>query len=78
MFSSDPTRPLVRMVAALAGLAVMARGLAGLAWRGTWQHANRFGELGFASFAIVLGPAVILSALLKPKILGRRAFPRKG
>jgi formate-dependent nitrite reductase membrane component NrfD len=77
MFSSDPKRPLVRMVAALAGLAVMARGLAGLAWRGTWQHTNRFGESVFAPFAIVLGLAVILSALLKPKMLGRPAFPRK-
>jgi len=38
---------------------------------GTLQHANWFGEVVFARFAIVLGLAVILlNALLQPEMLG--------
>jgi len=71
MFRSDSTRPLVRIVAALAGLAVMARGLAGFWWRGTCSIRTGLGGFVYARFATVLGLAVILSALLRPEILGR-------
>ena len=77
MFPSDFTRPLIRIAAALAGLAFMPRGLAGLGWRGTLPHTNWFGEVVFAPFAIVMGLAVILlSALLQPEMLGRALRPK--
>jgi hypothetical protein len=73
MFSSDPNRPLFRIIAALVGLAIAGRGFISLSWRGNLHYANWFGGLVFAPFAVLLGLALILSALFKPEILGRPA-----
>jgi drug/metabolite transporter (DMT)-like permease len=77
MFSSDPKSPLVRIVAALAGLAVLGWGLASILQRGDLHYRNWFGELIFSPFAILFGLGLILSALFKPEILGRQATTRK-
>jgi hypothetical protein len=77
MFNSDAKSPLVRIVAALAGLVILGWGLASILQRGDLHYTNWFGELVFAPFAILLGLVMILSALFKPEILGRPAVRRK-
>jgi hypothetical protein len=77
MFSSDPKGPLIRVVAALAGLVVLGWGLASILQRGDLHYRNWFGELVFSPFAILFGLAIILSALFKPEILGRPLARRK-
>jgi len=71
MMNADPKSPLVRIVAALAGLAVLTWGLGAILWQGDLHYKNWFGELVFAPFAILFGLIIILSALFKPEILGR-------
>jgi hypothetical protein len=73
MLNSDPKRPLIRIVAALAGLAVFGWGLGAILQPGDLHYKNWFGELVFAPFAILFGFAIVFSALFKPEILGRPA-----
>jgi hypothetical protein len=70
MLNTDPKRPLVRIIATLAGLAIFGWGLEAFLWQRDLHYKNWFGELIFAPFAILFGLAMILSALLKPEILG--------
>ena len=77
MLNADPKGPLVRIVAALAGLAVLGWGLASILQKGDLHYQNWFGELVFSPFAILLGLAVILSALFRPEILGRPQRPKR-
>ena len=71
MLDTDPKRPLTRIVAGVAGLAVFGWGLRAILWQGSLHYRNWFGELVFAPFAILFGLLIILSALFKPEILGR-------
>jgi hypothetical protein len=71
MLDTDPKRPLVRIVAGLAGLAVFGWGFGAIVWHGELHYTNWFGQLVFAPFAIVFGVITILAAIFKPEILGR-------
>jgi hypothetical protein len=71
LLDTDPKRPLVRVVAGLAGLAVSSWGLGAIMWRGDLHYKNWFGELVFAPFAILFGLVIVLAALFKPELLGR-------
>jgi hypothetical protein len=77
MFNSDPNRPLVRIVAALAGTTLLGFGLGTILWRGDLHYENWFGELVFAPLAVLFGTLIILSALFKPVLLGRPTTRRK-
>jgi len=71
MLDTDPKRPLARVIAGLAGLAVFGWGVRGISLQGDLHYRNWFGELIFAPFAILFGLVIVLSALFKPEILGR-------
>lgn len=71
MFNPDPNRPLIRIVAGVAGLAILCRGLRGVLSHGSFHYENWFGELVFAPVAILFGVLIILVVLFKPEILGR-------
>jgi hypothetical protein len=71
MFNYDPKRPLVRGVAAIAGLVVIGWGVAAVRPRGDLHYSNWFGEPVFAPFAIIFGLIIVVGALFKPEILGR-------
>ena len=71
MLDTDPKRPLIRIVAALAGLSVFGWGMGAILWHGDLHYRNWYGELVFAPFAILLGLVIILSALFKPELLGK-------
>ena len=77
MLNTDPERPLVRVVAGLAGLAILGWGLRGLSWREALHYRNWFGESVFAPIAIFFGLLIVFAALFKPKILGASQMPRK-
>jgi len=71
----DPKRPLVRIVAGLAGLAVIGWGIPGL--RGDLHYSNWFGEPVFAPLALIFGLVTIWGSLFNPKILGKPPSRRK-
>lgn len=71
VFNYDPRRPLVRVVAGLAGLTAIGWGMSGL--RMDLHYTNWFGESVFAPFAIVLGLVALIGAIFKPEILRRSA-----
>ena len=71
MLDTEPKRPLMRIVAGLAGLSVFGWGLAATLGRSDLHYKNWFGELVFAPFAILFGIIVILCALFKPEWLGK-------
>lgn len=73
MLNTQPQRPLPRIVAALAGLAMICLGLTPLLRRGDVFYTNWFGGLVFAPLAIV-GVFTIGCALFRPKWL---AAPRQ-
>ena len=58
------------MVADLAGIGIVGSGLDSFLLRDGLHYRNRFGELIFAPFAILLGLVIIFGALFKPEILG--------
>ncbi len=70
MFNSDPKSPLIRAVAALAGLTLFGFGFRAIFLRGDLHYTNWFGELVFAPLAVLFGLIIILGALFKPEILG--------
>lgn len=74
MLNSEPERALPRIVAALAGSAMICLGLAPLLHRGDMFYTNWFGGLVFAPLAILFGIFVIWCALFRPKWL---AAPRQ-
>jgi hypothetical protein len=69
MFARDPKRPLFRLIAGIAGLAMIGWGAKAILVRGDLHYANWFGELVFAPLAILFGLIVIAGALFKPEIL---------
>jgi hypothetical protein len=71
MLNTDPKRPLIRIVAGLAGVAVFGWGFAAMVWRGDLHYKNWFGELVFAPLEILFGLVIICGALFKPEILAR-------
>ena len=71
MLDTDPKRPLIRIVAGLAGLSVLGWGIAAVLWRNDLHYKNWFGELVFAPFAILFGLLIILCAVFKPEPLGK-------
>jgi len=75
MQAYDPKRPLVRIVAGLAGLSMIGWGFSG--FRGDLHYSNWFGEPVFAPFAIIGGLFTIWGALFKPKILEKPPSRRK-
>ena len=66
MQNTEPRRPLARIVAALAILAMVCLGAAPLVRRGDTFNTNWFGGLVFAPFAIIFGVFTIGCALFKP------------
>jgi hypothetical protein len=76
MLNTDPHGFLYRVVAVVAGLAIIGFGLAPL-HRGDLFGANWFGELVFAPLAIVLGLIVIAFAVFKPEWLVAKRVERK-
>ena len=70
MLNTEPRRPLARIVAALAGLAMVCLGAAPLIIRrGDMFYTNWFGGLIFAPLAIIFGVFTIGCALFKPNWL---------
>ena len=69
MLNADPHGLLYRIVAVVAGFAIVGFGAAPLLQRGDLFAPNWFGELVFAPLASVLGLMVIVFALFKPEWL---------
>lgn len=78
MLNTEPQRPLVRIVAGLAGLAMVGFGISALVQRGDMFYTNWFGGLVFAPLAIIFGVFTIGCAVFKPNWLAtRNTTPRK-
>ena len=69
MLNGEPHRPLTRIVAFLAGLAMISLGLAPILRRGDIFYSNWFGGLVFSPLAIIFGLFIIVCALFKPSWL---------
>jgi hypothetical protein len=76
VLNNDPHGFLYRIVAVVAGLAIIGFGAAPLQ-RGHLFSTNWFGELIFAPLAILLGLMVIMFALFKPEWLMAKRVERK-
>lgn len=72
MLNTEPQRPLARIVAGLAGLAMMGFGIGALIRRGDMFYTNWFGGLVFAPSTILLGIFTIGCAIFKPSWLAAR------
>jgi hypothetical protein len=77
VLNTDPHGLLYRIVAVIAGFAIIGLGAAPLLQRGDLFSTNWFGELAFAPLAIVLGLMVIVFALFKPEWLVAKRVERK-
>jgi hypothetical protein len=77
MLNTDPHGFLYRMVALVAGLAIIGFGVGPLLHRGDLFGTNWFGELVFAPLAIVLGLIVVGFALFKHEWLAAKRIDRK-
>jgi hypothetical protein len=77
MLNADPHGFLYRIVAVVAGLAIIGFGAGPLLQSGDLFGTNWFGELVFAPLAIVLGLIVIAFALFKPEWLLAKRIERK-
>ena len=79
MLSTEPQRPLYRIVAGLAGLAMISLGVAPILKRGDIFYTNWFGGLVFSPLAIIFGLFTIGCAVFKPSWLSatREAIRRK-
>ena len=78
MLNTEPRRPLPRIVAGIAGLAMISMGIAPLVRRGDMFYTNWFGGLDFAPFAVIFGLFTIGCALFKPQWLAAaRRSPRR-
>jgi hypothetical protein len=69
MLNTEPRRPLTRVVAGLAGLAMVGFGIGALVRRADIFYTNWFGGLVFAPLAILLGVFTIGCAVFKPSWL---------
>jgi hypothetical protein len=76
MLNADPHGFLYRIVAVVAGLAIIGFGAGPLLHSGDLFGTNWFGELVFAPLAIVLGLIVIAFALFKPEWLLAKRIER--
>jgi hypothetical protein len=77
MLNTDPHGFVYRVVAVVAGLAIIGFGVGPLLHGGDLFGTNWFGELVFAPFAIVLGLIVVGFAVFKPEWLGAKRIERK-
>jgi hypothetical protein len=69
MLSTDPERPFHRIVAGLAGLAMISLGVAPILKRGDISYTNWFGGLVLSPLAIIFGLFTIGCAVFKPSWL---------
>ena len=69
MLNTEARRPLTRIVAALAGLAMISLGVAPIIQRGDMFYTNWFGGLVFSPLAIIFGLFTIGCAVFKPSWL---------
>lgn len=72
MLNTEPQRPLARIVAGLAGLAMVGFGVGALVRRGDMFYRNWFGGLVFAPLALLFGVFTIGCAIFKPTWLAAR------
>lgn len=72
MLSVEPQRPLFRIVAGLAGLAMISLGVAPILKQGDIFYTNWFGGLVFSPLAIIFGLFTIGCAVFKPSWLSAR------
>jgi hypothetical protein len=77
MLNTDPQGLLYRVVAVVAGLAIIGFGVGPLLRGGDLFGTNWFGELVFGPLAILLGLIVVGFALFKPEWLVARRIERK-
>ena len=77
MLNTDPHSPVYRVVAVVAGLAIIGFGVGPLVHGGDLFGTNWFGELVFGPVAIVLGLIVVGFALFKPEWLVTKQIERK-
>ena len=77
MLNTDPHSFLYRLVAVVAGLAIIGFGLGPLLRGGDLFSTNWFGGLVFGPLAILLGLIVIGFALFKPEWLVAKRIERK-
>lgn len=77
MLNTDPHGFLYRVVAVLAGLAIIGFGVGPLLRSGDLFGTNWFGELVFGPVAILLGLIVVGFALFKPEWLVAKRIERK-
>lgn len=77
MLNTDPHGFLYRVVAAVAGLAIIGFGVGPLLHSGGLFGTNWFGELVFAPLAMILGLIVVGFALFKPEWLVAKRIERK-
>jgi formate-dependent nitrite reductase membrane component NrfD len=77
MLNTDPHGFLYRIVAVVAGFAIIGFGAAPLFQRSDLFATNWFGGLVFAPLAIVLGLMVIVFALFRPEWLMAKRVERK-
>jgi hypothetical protein len=77
VLNTDPHGFLYRIVAVVAGLAIVGFGVIPLL-RGDLFSTNWFGELVFAPLAIGLGLIVVAFALFKPEwLVAKRIDPKR-
>ncbi len=72
MLKIEPHSFVYRLVAILAGLAMLSLGLGPILKRHELFYGNWFGGLVFAPFAILFGILTIVFAIFKPDWLGPR------
>lgn len=77
MFNTDPHGFLYRVVAVVAGLAIIGFGVGPLLRSSDLFGTNWFGELVFGPLAILLGLIVVGFALFKPEWLVAKRIERR-
>lgn len=77
MLNTDPQGSLYRVVAVVAGLAIIGFGVGPLIRSGDLFGTNWFGELVFGPLAILLGLIVVGFAVFKPEWLVAKRIDRK-
>jgi hypothetical protein len=77
MLSTEPQRPLYRIVAGLAGLGMISLGVAPILKRGDIFYTNGFGGLVFSPLAIIIGFFTVGCAVFKPSWLSATREARR-